>query len=48
MKRLVIGDVHGCYEELLDLVDRAGLAEGDEIIGIGDFVDRGPDSPKVL
>jgi serine/threonine protein phosphatase 1 len=47
MKRLVIGDIHGCREELLELLDRAGPAADDEIIAIGDLVDRGPDSPGV-
>ena len=48
MKQLIIGDIHGCYTELLDLLDRAGLSDQDEIIAIGDIVDRGPDSPRVL
>jgi len=48
MKKLVVGDIHGCYAELQDLLDRAGLAEGDQIVAIGDFVDRGPESPRVL
>ncbi|MEZ4668247.1 MAG: metallophosphoesterase [Anaerolineae bacterium] len=48
MKTLVIGDPHGCYEELLDLLDKAGLGSDDQIISIGDLVDRGSDSAKVL
>lgn len=48
MKRLVIGDIHGCYAELMDLFEQAGLTSDDEIIAIGDLVDRGPDSPRVL
>jgi serine/threonine protein phosphatase 1 len=48
MKKLVIGDIHGCYTELMDLLDRAGLTSEDEIIAVGDLVDRGPDSPRVL
>jgi len=48
MRRLVIGDIHGCWSELQELLDQAGLAEGDEIIALGDFVDRGPASPRVL
>lgn len=48
MKRLIIGDIHGCGEELRELLDRAGLADDDEIISIGDLVDRGPDSPGVV
>ena len=45
---LVIGDIHGCYLELLDLLDRAGLGAGDEVLAVGDLLDRGPDGPQVL
>jgi serine/threonine protein phosphatase 1 len=48
MQTLVIGDIHGCYEELQDLIQKAGLSEGDLIVSIGDCVDRGPDTPAVL
>ncbi|MBI4524881.1 MAG: metallophosphoesterase [Deltaproteobacteria bacterium] len=48
MKTLVIGDIHGCYTELQELLDRVGLSSQDEVIAIGDIVDRGPDSPNVL
>jgi serine/threonine protein phosphatase 1 len=48
MKRLIIGDIHGCYAELQDLLDKAALSADDEIIALGDIVDRGPDSPRVL
>lgn len=48
MKRLIIGDIHGCFVEQRELVDKAGLGEDDEIIALGDIVDRGPDSPRVL
>ena len=48
MQRLIIGDIHGCWNEFQELLDKAGLSDGDEIIALGDFVDRGPDSPRVL
>jgi hypothetical protein len=48
MQTLVIGDIHGCYAELQALLDKAGLVEGDEIISLGDCVDRGPETPEVL
>ncbi len=48
MKILVIGDIHGCYVELQDLLEKAELAQGDRIIALGDIVDRGPESPEVL
>jgi len=48
VKRLIVGDIQGCYGELLDLLQKAGLSPDDEIISVGDIVDRGPDSPAVL
>ncbi len=48
MQTLVIGDIHGCFDELQALLDKAGLVEGDAIISIGDHVDRGPQTPQVL
>lgn len=48
MKHLIIGDVHGCYDELQDLLDKAALTGEDQIICIGDMVDRGPQSLEAL
>lgn len=48
MKTFVIGDIHGCFTELEDLLDKAGVADDDHIIALGDIVDRGPDSVEVL
>jgi len=47
-KQLIIGDIHGCYAEFQELLDRAALTADDEIIALGDIVDRGPDTPRVL
>lgn len=45
-----IGDVHGCYEELMDLVDDIGFYEGklDKLIFVGDLIDKGPYPDKVI
>ncbi|MFT5680698.1 MAG: serine/threonine protein phosphatase 1 [Myxococcota bacterium] len=48
MRRLIIGDIHGCFEELCELVAAAGLTEDDEVISVGDMVDRGPGDAAVL
>ena len=48
MQTLVIGDIHGCYDELQELLDKAGLTEEDAVISVGDCVDRGPETPAVL
>lgn len=48
MRYFVIGDIHGCYAELQDLLDKAALNSDDQIISIGDLVDRGDDSASVV
>ena len=50
MKRtFVIGDIHGCYASLLDLLNKINPDPGqDRLIFLGDYVDRGPDSKKVI
>lgn len=48
MQTLVIGDIHGCYDEFKALLDKAGLTEDDSIVSLGDCVDRGPNTPAVL
>ena len=47
-KTLIIGDVHGCSNELRDLLHACGYAEGDRVIFVGDLVAKGPDSRGVL
>lgn len=51
MKRYVVGDVHGCYDQLLELLGMIKLDAGDSehrIIFVGDYVDRGPNSKDVI
>jgi len=43
-RTIIIGDIHGCLEELNDLVERLDPLPGDRIHFLGDLVDRGPDS----
>lgn len=48
MRTLVVGDIHGCWTEFQELLLKAELGGGDEIVALGDIVDRGPDSVSVL
>lgn len=49
MARLVvIGDVHGCIEELEALLARVRLVASDRVVFLGDLVDRGPESAAVV
>jgi len=43
-----VGDVHGCAAELETLLAALPLATGDTVVFVGDYVDRGPDSARVI
>lgn len=43
-----IGDVHGCADELEQLLTKLPLKDGAVLIFLGDYVDRGPDSRGVI
>jgi len=45
---IVVGDVHGCYEEFCELLEACDFNEEDNLIMVGDLVNKGPDSIKVL
>jgi serine/threonine protein phosphatase 1 len=45
---IAIGDIHGCHLEFAELLARLGLTRDDRLILLGDLVNRGPDSLKVL
>ncbi|OQP46028.1 polynucleotide kinase-phosphatase [Niastella yeongjuensis] len=53
----IIGDVHGCYDELVELILELGYQHtegiyshpaGRKLVFVGDLVDRGPKTPEVL
>jgi serine/threonine protein phosphatase 1 len=48
MRSFVIGDIHGCLAELTFLIDNLPLEQGDRIVFLGDYIDRGPDSKGVV
>ena len=43
-----VGDIHGESEMLRDLLASMPLADGDRLVFMGDYVDRGPDSRGVV
>ena len=53
MRTIVIGDIHGCYDELKDLMEtleeeyeyRRGI---DKLVFLGDYIDRGNNSRLVI
>jgi protein phosphatase len=53
----IIGDVHGCYDELIELLTKLGYSERPggawghtdrKAIFVGDLIDRGPKVPEVV
>jgi len=46
----IIGDIHGCFDELAELLARLGHGEksGRKLVFLGDLVDRGPKIPDVV
>lgn len=46
--RYVISDIHGCYEEYRELLEKIGLIDNDILYILGDSVDRGPEPIKVI
>ena len=47
-RHLAIGDIHGCFTALETLAEFVGLRSDDTIVTLGDYVNRGPDSCKVI
>ena len=48
-RTLIVGDVHGCPDELEALLAKARYAQGaDRVVLVGDVVVRGPDSRRTL
>jgi serine/threonine protein phosphatase 1 len=45
---LAIGDIHGCSRAFDALLDYVGPNSSDQIVTLGDYIDRGPDSRGVL
>ena len=47
-RTIAIGDVHGCADELEELLEALNLKSGDRVIQLGDLVNRGPQSRRVI
>ena len=48
MRTVIVGDVHGCLDELLTLVEHCGSPRDTRYVMVGDLVAKGPDSQGVV
>jgi len=47
-RTLVVGDIHGCYDELVELLERAQFGREDRLVSVGDLVVKGEKNREVL
>jgi diadenosine tetraphosphatase ApaH/serine/threonine PP2A family protein phosphatase len=47
-RTIIIGDIHGCFDELTELLARVKLQKGDRVIAVGDLIVKGPKNREVL
>ncbi len=47
-RTIVVGDIHGCYDELTELLEKAEVGEDDRVVSVGDLITKGPKSREVL
>jgi serine/threonine protein phosphatase 1 len=47
-RRIIIGDIHGHYDALISLLEAIAPTSDDRLYFLGDLIDRGPQSAKVV
>ena len=47
-RTIVVGDIHGCYDELMELLDEVSFERKDRVVSVGDLISKGPKSREVL
>lgn len=47
-RTIVVGDIHGCLDELSRLLEAVELTPADRLISVGDLVGKGPDGAGVV
>lgn len=48
MSIYVMTDIHGCYDELMQMLEKIHFSEDDTLICAGDYIDRGPKNFEML
>jgi hypothetical protein len=47
-RTIVVGDLHGCYDELVALLSDIRLGPNDRVVAVGDLVVKGPKNREIL
>lgn len=47
-RTIVVGDIHGCYDELVDLLEEVKFGGNDRLVAVGDLITKGPKNREVL
>lgn len=47
-RTIVVGDIHGCFDELLALLDKVNFGDADRLVSVGDLIVKGPKNREVL
>jgi predicted phosphodiesterase len=47
-RTIVVGDIHGCYDELIALLEKTGLTTDDRVVAVGDLIVKGRKNKEVL
>src|SRR5215467_13643937 len=47
-RRIVVGDIHGCYDELMELLEKIGIGDDDRVFSVGAVFTKEPKSKEVL
>lgn len=48
MSIYVMSDIHGCYDEFMQMLEKIHFSKDDTLICAGDYIDRGPKSFEML
>ncbi len=43
-----MSDIHGCYDDLLSMLEKIGFSNADQLIIAGDYIDRGKQNYEML
>ena len=47
-RTIVVGDIHGCYDELVALLQKVNFGANDRVVAVGDLITKGPKNREVL